>query len=159
MNNTVSFITKSEKETMDFGSLLGQIVEDDAFIALSGDLGAGKTHFVQGLAKGLGITDLVTSPTFNIMNIYDGGRLPLKHFDFYRLHDEDDLYNIGWDEYSVGGVTVAEWADLFPNLVPPEALCIKFVTKDATQREIHVSWTEKTPEKLVKEIQQYAISH
>ena len=86
MKNEVTFTTNSEKETMDFGSFLGERAQDGLFIALTGDLGAGKTHFVQGLAKGMGIEGVVGSPTFTIMNIYEDGRLPLKHFDFYRLH-------------------------------------------------------------------------
>jgi tRNA threonylcarbamoyladenosine biosynthesis protein TsaE len=159
MTNTLELTTKSVEDTFNFGYAIGQAAENGCFIALSGDLGAGKTHFVQGLAKGLDIPDIVTSPTFNIMNIYEDGRLPLKHFDFYRLHDEDDLYNIGWDEYSVGGVTVAEWADLFPGLIPPEAMTIHFEIKGTTERQIHISWSDKAPKKLIKEIQQYAISH
>lgn len=126
---------------MDFGRRIGEHAADGLFLALVGDLGTGKTHFVQGLAAGLGIKDVVASPTFTIMNYYDGP-LPLKHFDFYRLRDVEELYNIGWDEYSVGGVTVAEWADLFPEAVPPEAIRITLTAKGETEREIAVSWNE-----------------
>lgn len=150
--------TESTEETKELGKFIGGHAEDDLFIALIGDLGAGKTHFVQGLAEGLDITDPVTSPTFNLMNIYDG-RLQLKHFDFYRLEDEEDLYNIGWDEYSVGGVTVCEWADMFPGLIPREAVTVKILKTGETTREIHISWNEKAPANLVKEIQNYATCH
>ena len=99
------FYTHMTEETQNFGQWIGKHAEEDLFIALTGDLGAGKTHLVQGIAKGISILDNITSPTFSIMNIYDG-KLPFKHFDFYRLDRKEELYNIGWDEYSVGGVTV-----------------------------------------------------
>ena len=158
MKHEILWLSQSEKETMDFGRFLGEYSVDDLFIALTGDLGAGKTHFVQGLAEGLGITGVVSSPTFNIMNYYDG-KLPLKHFDFYRLDTEDDLYNIGWDEYSIGGVTVVEWADLFPSLIPPEAIHIQIRVMNETEREIKVSWDDGAPLAVVKEIETYASSH
>ena len=101
-NNEAVFISTSEEMTMEFGRFIGEHAENGLFIALIGDLGTGKTHFVQGLAKGLGINDVVSSPTFTIMNYYEG-EIPLKHFDFYRLDTEEDLYNIGWEEYSEGG--------------------------------------------------------
>lgn len=158
MKHEILWLSQSEKETMDFGHFLGEHSVDDLFIALTGDLGAGKTHFVQGLAKGLGITGVVSSPTFNIMNYYEG-KLPLKHFDFYRLDTEDDLYNIGWDEYSIGGVIVVEWADLFPSLIPPEAIHIQIRVMNETKREIKVSWDDGAPATVVKEIETYASSH
>lgn len=158
MKHEIVCVSQSEQETMDFGRLLGRHGVDDLFIALTGDLGAGKTHFVQGLAEGLGITGVVSSPTFNIMNYYEG-KLPLKHFDFYRLDTEDDLYNIGWDEYSIGGVTVVEWADLFPSLIPPEAIHIQLSVMNETKREIKVSWDDAAPATVVKEIETYASSH
>ena len=158
MKHEILWHSQSEKETMDFGRFLGIHGVEDLFIALTGDLGAGKTHFVQGLAEGLGITGVVSSPTFNIMNYYEG-TLPLKHFDFYRLDTEDDLYNIGWDEYSIGGVTVVEWADLFPSLIPSEAIHIEILVVDETTREIKVSWGDRAPAAVVKEIETYASSH
>ena len=154
----VKLHTKSEADTMAFGRFVGEHAGNDLFLALIGDLGTGKTHFVQGIAEGMGITDPVTSPTFNIMNLYEG-TLPLKHFDFYRLDREDDLYNIGWDEYSVGGVTVAEWADLFPALIPAEAFIVHFTRISETEREITVTWKDSVPALLGKEIETYALSH
>ncbi len=150
--------THSEKETMDFGRFLGAHGEEDLFIALTGDLGAGKTHLVQGLAEGLGIEGVVASPTFTIMNYYDAP-LPLKHFDFYRLNSEEELYGIGWDEYSVGGVTVAEWADMFPDVIPAEAIHVEILAAGETEREIKVSWGDRAPKAIVKEIENYASSH
>lgn len=159
MANEVMFTTKSEKETMDFGRFLGRQAADGLFIALTGDLGAGKTHFVQGLAEGMGIHGVVGSPTFTIMNLYEDGALPLKHFDFYRLHSEDELWNIGWEEYGQGGVVVVEWADMFPSLIPDESIHIEIALSGETERCISVSWGAMAPEEVVKEIQNYAAGH
>ena len=127
--------THSVEETRDFGIFIGKHAEDDLFIALSGTLGAGKTHLVQGIARGLDIDEVVTSPTFNIMNIFEG-RLPLKHFDFYRLDREEDLYNIGW-----------------------EAIRITIEAESETVRKLTIQWEERAPQKLVKEIEQYVAGH
>mgnify|MGYP005905458531 CR=1 FL=1 len=158
MNNEVVIQTGSEKETMDLGRLLGENAVEGLFIALTGDLGAGKTHFVQGLAEGMGIEGVVGSPTFTIMNYYEG-QLPLKHFDFYRLRREEELWDIGWEEYGAGGVVVAEWADLFPSLIPEEGIKIHITLSGETKRTIHISWGGHAPEKVVKEIQNYAAGH
>ena len=152
------FYTHMTEETQNFGQRIGKHAEEDLFIALTGDLGAGKTHLVKGIAKGIGILDNITSPTFNIMNIYEG-KLPFKHFDFYRLDREEELYNIGWGEYSVGGVTVVEWANLFPDLIPEEALCITIQVLSETERKFIITWTDKTPSTLIKELKQYVTSH
>ena len=159
MENDAALTTKSEKETMDFGRFLGQKAEEGLFLALTGDLGAGKTHFVQGLAEGLGVKGVVGSPTFTIMNLYEDGRLPLKHFDFYRLHSEDDLWNIGWEEYGEGGVVVVEWADMFPSLIPEESIHINIALSGEEERLITISWGEGAPEKIIKEIENYAAGH
>ncbi len=153
-----TIITKSEKETFCFGYALGHSAADGLFIALTGDLGAGKTHFTQGLAAGMGVKGAVTSPTFNIMNIYDG-KLPLKHFDFYRLDTAEDLYNIGWEEYGTGGVIAAEWAEKFPELIPDNAIYMDFGTVSMTERKIHVRIPGNAPETAVREIISYAACH
>ena len=95
-----------------FGQRIAQVTAGAGVIFLEGDLGAGKTAFVRGLARGLGIADRVTSPTFTIVNEYDGGRLPLFHFDMYRLGSTDELFEIGWEDYlGRGGVCAVEWSE------------------------------------------------
>ena len=108
----MEFITHSPKETEQLGQKLGQILPAGTVIAYRGDLGAGKTAFTRGLARGLGIADPVTSPTYTIVNEYVSGRLPLFHFDMYRLHSADDLFDIGWDDYlERGGICAVEWSE------------------------------------------------
>ncbi|MDD7386865.1 MAG: tRNA (adenosine(37)-N6)-threonylcarbamoyltransferase complex ATPase subunit type 1 TsaE [Firmicutes bacterium] len=104
--------TNSPEETEQLGEALGRIVRPGTVIAYRGDLGAGKTAFTRGLARGLGYTDMVTSPTYTIVNEYLGGRLPLFHFDMYRLRSSDDLWDIGWEDYlERGGVCAVEWSE------------------------------------------------
>ena len=106
-------------------------------LALSGDLGAGKTHFVKGLVAGVGAHTAVTSPTFTLIHEYLGGRLPIYHFDFYRLEDEDEALKIGLDEYLDGdGVCVIEWAEKFPALLPPHTRWLRFTHRADGTREI-----------------------
>jgi tRNA threonylcarbamoyladenosine biosynthesis protein TsaE len=108
----VEFATNSEQETEELGARLAERLEPGAVIAFTGDLGAGKTAFTRGLARGLGISDRVTSPTFTIVNEYEGGRLPLFHFDMYRLGSSDELFDIGWEDYLArGGVCAVEWSE------------------------------------------------
>ena len=106
------FVSNSEEETEALGRRLGETLERGAVVAFTGDLGAGKTAFTRGLAKGLDIPDRVTSPTFTIVNEYEGGRLPLFHFDMYRLSSADELFEIGWEDYLTrGGVCAVEWSE------------------------------------------------
>lgn len=108
----MKFITNSEEETERLGARLAVKLEPGAVIAFTGDLGAGKTAFTRGLARGLGIPDRVTSPTFTIVNEYEGGRLPLFHFDMYRLGSADELFDIGWEDYLARkGVCAVEWSE------------------------------------------------
>ena len=108
----MEFITNSPSETEAVGSALGKILKPGAILAYRGDLGAGKTAFTRGLARGLGCTDIVTSPTYTIVNEYISGRLPLFHFDMYRLASSDDLWDIGWEDYlERGGVCAVEWSE------------------------------------------------
>ena len=108
----MEFTTHSPQETEALGQKLGQVLPAGTVIAYRGDLGAGKTAFTRGLARGLGITDPVTSPTYTIVNEYLGGRLPLFHFDMYRLHSADDLFDIGWDDYlERQGICAVEWSE------------------------------------------------
>ena len=106
------YITHSPEETEKLGAALARRLQPGSVIAYTGDLGAGKTAFTRGLAKGLGYTQLVTSPTYTIVNEYLGGRLPLFHFDMYRLASSDDLWDIGWEDYlERGGVCAVEWSE------------------------------------------------
>ena len=108
----MTFITNSPMETERIGAALARILPPGTVIAYRGDLGAGKTAFTRGLAKGLGCTDMVTSPTYTIVNEYLGGRLPLFHFDMYRLKSSDDLWDIGWEDYlDRGGICAVEWSE------------------------------------------------
>ena len=108
----MQFITNSPIETEKLGAALSKILTPGTVIAYRGDLGAGKTAFTRGLARGLGVNDPVTSPTYTIVNEYLGGRMPLFHFDMYRLHSADDLWDIGWEDYlERGGVCAVEWSE------------------------------------------------
>ncbi len=106
------FYTNSPGETEALGSALAKVLTPGAVIAYTGDLGAGKTAFTRGLARGLGCRDMVTSPTYTIVNEYLSGRMPLFHFDMYRLGSSDELWDIGWEDYlERGGVCAVEWSE------------------------------------------------
>ena len=108
----MEFITNSPAETEKIGSALGKTLIPGTVIAYRGDLGAGKTAFTRGLARGLGSGELVTSPTYTIVNEYLGGRCPLFHFDMYRLASSDDLWDIGWEDYlDRNGICAVEWSE------------------------------------------------
>ena len=109
---TMQFTTNSPEETEAVGVALGKIIPAGTVLAYRGDLGAGKTAFTRGLARGLGCREIGTSPTYTIVNEYLGGRLPLFHFDMYRLSSADDLFDIGWEDYlDRGGVCAVEWSE------------------------------------------------
>ena len=106
------YLTNSPEQTEKLGAALAKILSPGTVIAYRGDLGAGKTAFTRGLARGLGVNDPVTSPTYTIVNEYLGGRMPLFHFDMYRLHSADDLWDIGWEDYlERGGICAVEWSE------------------------------------------------
>ena len=108
----MEFLTNSPAETEAIGAALGKIIKPGTVIAYRGDLGAGKTAFTRGLARGLGSSEMVTSPTYTIVNEYLGGRMPLFHFDMYRLASSDDLWDIGWEDYlERGGICAVEWSE------------------------------------------------
>lgn len=108
----MEFISNSPAETEAAGAALAAELKPGTVIAFTGDLGAGKTAFTRGLARGLGVEERVTSPTFTIVNEYEGGRLPLFHFDMYRLGSSDELFDIGWEDYLArGGVCAVEWSE------------------------------------------------
>ena len=108
----MEYLTHSPEETEALGEALGKVLTPGTVLAYEGDLGAGKTAFTRGIARGLGINDPVTSPTYTIVNEYLSGRLPLFHFDMYRLSGADDLFDIGWEDYlEQGGVCAVEWSE------------------------------------------------
>ncbi|MBM6871069.1 tRNA (adenosine(37)-N6)-threonylcarbamoyltransferase complex ATPase subunit type 1 TsaE [Pseudoflavonifractor phocaeensis] len=108
----MEYQSNSPEETEAIGARLAAGLSAGTVVAFTGDLGAGKTAFVRGMARGLGIAQRVTSPTFTIVNEYEGGRLPLFHFDMYRLGSADELYDIGWEDYLArGGVCAVEWSE------------------------------------------------
>lgn len=131
----------SEEDTIEVGIALGLLCKEGYVICLNGQLGTGKTQLVKGIAKGLQIEDYITSPTFIIVNEYKG-RLPLYHFDVYRISDSAEMYEIGFDEYIYGdGVSVIEWADIIKASLPKEYININ-ISKDLEQgfdfREIKI---------------------
>ena len=127
------------EETPRIAAALAKVVVPGTVIALEGDLGAGKTHFTQGLARGLGVGEAVTSPTFNVMSVYDQGRLPLYHFDLYRLEDALELEDIAFYDYvEADGVSCIEWAAKFPEEIPAQALWISITTREDNVRSIEV---------------------
>ena len=108
----MEFITTGPGETEALGAALGRVLPPGSVVAYRGGLGAGKTAFTRGLARGLGVGDSVTSPTYTIVNEYLGGRVPLFHFDMYRLRSAEDLFDIGWDDYlERGGICAVEWSE------------------------------------------------
>ena len=120
----MEILSHSEQETDALGASLAQRLGPGDVVAYRGDLGAGKTAFTRGLARGLGCTGRVTSPTFTIVNEYEG-QLPLFHFDLYRLGDEEELWDIGWeDSLSRGGVCAVEWSESFPEALPPDCVTV-----------------------------------
>lgn len=118
------------KDTYELGEKIGQMAKPGMVISLTGDLGVGKTVFTQGLAKGLGIEEPVNSPTFTIVQVYEKGRLPLYHFDVYRIGDIEEMDEIGYEDYFYGeGVCLIEWADLIREILP-EQMCRVTIEKD-----------------------------
>ncbi|MBH0171632.1 MULTISPECIES: tRNA (adenosine(37)-N6)-threonylcarbamoyltransferase complex ATPase subunit type 1 TsaE [Fictibacillus] len=148
--STYQYETKSAEETMSFAEKLGSILQKGDVLTLAGDLGAGKTTFTKGLAKGLGVTRTVNSPTFTIIKEYSG-RLPLYHMDVYRLEDSDE--DLGFEEYFSGdGVCVVEWAVFIEDYLPEERLELVISHKGDDKREIQLKPIGSRYEERVKEI-------
>ena len=119
-------ILQSLKDTECFGKEFADSLKPGQVVALIGPLGAGKTTLTKAIAKGLGVTETLSSPTFTIVCEYETGRLPLYHFDMYRVHDEDELFEMGFEEYfHKGGVCLIEWADLVMDLLPKDTIILK----------------------------------
>ena len=138
----MSYESWSEQETFEIGKKMAENAVSGQIYCLDGDLGVGKTVFSKGFACGLGITEPVTSPTFTLVNEYEEGRLPLYHFDVYRIGCPDEMEEIGYEEYFFGnGVCLVEWSELIAELIPPEAYRItirKNLEKGLDYREIIV---------------------
>ena len=129
------FITHSDAETAAAGARCAVAAKIGDIIALTGELGAGKTQFVKGFVAGIGCPAEVTSPTFTLVHEYTGGRFPVYHFDWYRLDSPDAVLRLGFDDYLFGdGVSIIEWADRFPALLPAEARWISISVKGETER-------------------------
>lgn len=134
----MKFTTHSPEETEALGQWLGARVSGGV-VALFGGLGAGKTAFVRGFARGAGYSGRVTSPTFAIVNEYRGGRLAVFHFDLYRLASSDELYDIGWEDYlAENGVCVTEWSENIQDAIPAEAVRVTIEPRSDSVREITV---------------------
>lgn len=129
--------THSPAETRAFGERLAQKLHPGDVLLLLGNLGAGKSELTRGLARGLGITDTITSPTFTILNVYDSGCIPLYHFDWYRLNGSEELWEMGMEEYLGGdGVAVVEWPSQCPEAIPETYLEVTITPVDETTRDI-----------------------
>ena len=137
----MEFFVDNVNKTMDIGKKIGSYVNSGDIICITGDLGSGKTHLTKGIAEGLGIKEHITSPTFTIVNEYDG-RIKLYHFDVYRVNDPDEIAAIGFDEYIFGqGVCVIEWSNYITELIPEECINInilKIPGEDTSLRKITI---------------------
>jgi tRNA threonylcarbamoyladenosine biosynthesis protein TsaE len=138
MNET--FRAATEAEMIEAGRRFAKTLRGGEVVGLDGDLGAGKTHFCKGLVAGLGSDDAVTSPTFALVQEYRNGRLPVFHFDWYRLESPTELDRIGWDEYlDEEGIVVVEWAEKFPDFLPSSAVRLRFSLNPDGSRLVAVS--------------------
>ena len=134
-----TFISNSVAATERFGREFAEKLKKSSVLGLKGDLGSGKTHFVKGLVLGLGSAVEVTSPTFTLVHEYRDARLPVYHFDFFRVENRRSAERLGLDDYFFGdGVSVIEWADKFPELLPADAIWVSFATRSENSREITV---------------------
>lgn len=135
--------THSATETFAVGKKIGETIKPGSIITLTGDLGVGKTVFSQGLAAGLGITEPVNSPTFTILQIYEEGRLPLYHFDTYRIGDVEEMDEVGYEDYFFGkGVTLIEWPSMIEEIIPEEHIDVvieKNMEMDFDYRQITIN--------------------
>ena len=140
----MEFVSDSVEQTEALGARLAGALGPGAVVAFTGDLGAGKTAFTRGLARGLGVPGRVTSPTFTIVDEHEGGRLPLFHFDLYRLGGADELYDIGWEDYLArGGVCAVEWSERMEDALEPGAVRVDIRRgEDDGQRLITIEGVE-----------------
>ena len=131
----MEYLSHNEQETEALGQRLAAALSPGAVVAYRGGLGMGKTAFTRGLARGLGYSGRVTSPTFTIVNEYEGGRLPLFHFDMYRLEDDDALFDIGWEDYlDRGGVCAVEWSEQVADAMPADTVYVTIARRPEDDR-------------------------
>jgi len=136
----MDYVSHSEAETEALGRRLAAVLAPGAVVAYRGGLGLGKTAFTRGLARGLGYEGRVTSPTFTIVNEYEGGRLPLFHFDMYRLASSEELFDIGWEDYlESGALCVVEWSENILEALPLDTLFVKLEILSPERRRIIVT--------------------
>ena len=141
----MEYLSHSPEETEQLGEQLGRTLRPGSVVAYRGDLGMGKTAFTRGLARGLGCTCRVTSPTFTIVNEYSGA-LPLFHFDMYRLDSSDDLFDIGWEDYlDRGGVCAVEWSERVEDALPDDTLWVSIARGDGENDRIITVTGGETP--------------
>ena len=141
----------NDKETREIGFKLGKLLKPGSIVCLIGDLGAGKTTMTQSLAEALEVDDYITSPTFTIVNEYEG-KMPLYHFDVYRIGCSEEMYDIGFDEYINGeGVCIIEWANIIEDILPDDYLKIELKYKDMS-REMILNPVGEKYEKIVEEL-------
>ena len=134
----MAILTNKESETVNEGEKLGRLLKPGAVVAIYGTLGAGKTAFTRGVAAGLGIETIVSSPTFTIVNEYPGD-IPLFHFDMYRLESESELFDIGWDDYQDrGGVCIVEWSEKVPGAFSPDTIMVKIENLGENLRRLEI---------------------
>lgn len=132
-------LSRSVEETYKIAEKFAKNLKSGDVVILNGDLGAGKTTFTKGLAKALNVKENITSPTFTLMNIYLSGKLPLYHYDMYRITDEDEAREIGLNEYFYGkGICVVEWAENIKNLLPKKLIIINITKVDDNSREFEI---------------------
>ena len=131
----MEYLSHNEQETEALGQRLAAALSPGAVVAYRGGLGMGKTAFTRGLAKGLGYSGRVTSPTFTIVDEYEGGRLPLFHFDMYRLEDDDALFDIGWEDYlDRGGICAVEWSEQVARAMPADTVYVTIARRPEDDR-------------------------
>ncbi|CCQ94602.1 conserved hypothetical protein [[Clostridium] ultunense Esp] len=149
----VRIVLKGLKETKEFGEKLGGLLEGGDLLSLTGDLGAGKTTLTKSIGVGLGVSDYITSPTFTLINEYKG-RVWLYHFDVYRLEDEEDLLDLGYEDYFYSnGVTIVEWGDKIEEILPANRININIEKgKELDERIITLSGQGDRYDKIVKEL-------
>ena len=135
----MTITTKSTAETRALGEKIAARLQPGDVLLLEGGLGAGKSELTRGIARGLGVTETVTSPSFTILNVYESGRCPLYHFDWYRLESAEELYELGMDEYIGGdGIAVVEWPGQCPEAVPEGAMRIRLEAVGENERKIEI---------------------